>query len=326
MAETASAPVNVSPATAASSEISESESLEAAPVEGTPEVAASPDAAKLQELQNKPNPTAAEKKLLKKLQIKVDGASEDVELPFEIEDKPEIVDWMKKQLQLSKVSSKRMNEYSQLEKEVRTFVDELKKNPRKVLSDPNINIDLKKLASEMIEEEIANSQKSPEQLKAEKLEAELKQMKEDREKEQKELQAREFERMQEQAYERYDLQMTKALEGSDLPKSPYVVKKMADYMMLALQNNIDASPEDVLPLVRQEILDDVKAMFSVMPEEVIEGIVGKETINKIRKKSIAKAKQAPPTPVNKAVPDTGAKAAPKADAAQKKSFREYFGV
>lgn len=97
--------------------------------------------------------------------------------------------------------------------------------------------------------------------------------------------------------------------------------------MMAIQNGIDASAEDVLPLVRQEILDDVKSMFSVMPEDVIEGIVGKETINKIRKKNLNKAKQAPPAPLNSAVKDTGTpKGGDKPAAAKKTNFRDFFGV
>lgn len=266
------------------------------------------------------------KKTLKQLKIKYNGKESLEDLPFEIPDDDSARDFMTKHLQLSKMSASKAQEYSQLEKEIRHFVEELRKNPRKVLSDPSVGVDLKKIATELIEEEISNSQKSPEQIEKEKLELELKSIREEREREKEEMQAREFERLQEQAYERYDTQMTKALEGSDLPKSPYVIKKMADYMMMAIQNNIDASPEDVLPLVREEILNDVKSMFSVMPEDVIEGIVGKETINKIRKKNLAKAKTPPPTPVNSAIKDTGSKSAPKVDASQKKSIREFFGV
>ena len=264
------------------------------------------------------------KKTLKKLALKVDGESFEEELPFEIEDRPEIVDWMKKQLQLSKVSSKRMNEYSQLEKEVRQFVDELKKNPRKVLSDPNIGLDIKKLASEIIEEEIENSQKTPEQLEKEKIEAELKALKEEREKEKEEAKQKEFERIQEREYERYDTLISKALETSDLPKSPYVLKKMTDYLMLGIQNNIDIEPADVLPMVREEILEDIKSMFSVMPEDVIENIVGKETLNKIRKKNLKKAKETPPMPVNKAIQDTGKTESAEKAPEKKVSFKEFF--
>ncbi|NBV28740.1 hypothetical protein EBS02_06960, partial [bacterium] len=268
---------------------------------------------------------AAAKKTLKSLRIKVDGREFDEELPFELPDDEESVEWMKRNLQMSRMGQKRSQELSSLEKEVRTFIEELKKNPRKVLADPTIGIDVKRLAAEVIEEEIENSQKSPEQLEKERLERELRDLKEQREREKEEQNQREFERIQQESFERYDMLIGQALEKSDLPKSPYVVKKMADYMLLGLQNNIELSPSDVLPIIREEIQEELKDMFAVMPEEVIEAIIGQDVFTRVRKKNIAKAKQAkaPPTAQNVAA-DTGKTS--KADAAvpaQKQSIKDF---
>lgn len=278
------------------------------------------------------NGTAAEqkaaKKMLKSLKLKVDGREIEEKLPFEIPDDEETVEWMKRNLQMSKMGQKRAQEYSTLEKEVKTFIEELRKNPRKILADPNIGIDVKKLAAEVIEEEIQNSQKSPEQLEKEKLERELKELKEAREKEKEEAKQREFERIQQESFERYDMLITQALEKSDLPKSPYVVKKMADYMMLGLQNGMEVQPSDILPIIREEIQSELKDMFAVMPEEVVEAIIGKDVFTRIRKKNIAKAKSAktaPPTAQNIA-PDTGVSNKPKEEKpAAKQSIKDFFG-
>lgn len=261
---------------------------------------------------------------IKKLKLKVDGHELEEELPFEIDDNPEAIEYMTRQLQMSKAAQKRMGEHAQLQKEVKYFLEELRKNPKKILADPSIGIDVKQLAAQIIEEEIANSQKSPEQLEKERLEAELRSLQEEREHEREELRQKEFARLQEIEYERYDTLMSKALETSDLPKSPYVVKKMADYMLLGLNEGIDVSPEDVLPLVREEIQNDLREMFAVMPDEVIEKIVGKEVFNRVRKKNVAKAKTAP-APVKSSIKDTGA-AKTNAVSSEKKSFRDFFGV
>lgn len=271
--------------------------------------------------------TKAEKKMLKELDIKVDGKTYKEKLPFEIPDDPESIEYMRRQLQMSKAASKRMQEHSQLQKDVGQFLEMLRKNPRKALSDPSIGVDVKELAKAVIEEEIANSQKSPEQLEKERLENELKELKEKYEKDKESAKAKEFERLQQEQTERYDMLMTQALDKSDLPKSPYVVKKMADYLLLALDNDIDATPEDVLPLVRDEIYGDLKEMFAVMPEDVIEKVIGKDVLNKVRKKNLAKAKQAPPVPLKSAVKDVGAsKAEAKQEDKQKMTFKEFFGV
>lgn len=272
--------------------------------------------------------SASIKKALKKLSLQVDGKKFEEELPFEIPDDPKAVEYMQRELQLAKMGQKRAQYAAQLEKEVKEFVENLRKDPRKVLSDPTLGVDLKSIAKQIIEEEIENAKKSPEQIEKEKLEAEIKALKEQQEKDKKDRDQKEFERLQELAYEQYDLQMTKALEGSDLPKSPYVVKKMADYLLLGLQNNLDITPEEVLPLVREEIQNDLKEMFQVMPDEVVEKLIGKEKINSLRKKSVAKAKAAPPTPVTKAVKDVGRSSKDEGSKESKKTmtYKDFFKV
>jgi hypothetical protein len=269
------------------------------------------------------------KKMLKKLKIKFNGKEIEEDLPFEIPDDEASVDYMRKQLQMSKMASSKSSEKAQLEKELQAFFQELKKNPRKVLSDPNIGVDMKKIVAEMIEEEISNSQKTPEQIEREKLENELRTLKEEREAAKEEQRQKELAHLQEVEMQRYDNMMTDALaKHTDLPKSPYIVKKMADYMLLGLQNDVELTAEDVIPLVREEMQDDLKQMFAVMPEDVIESIVGKETINKIRKKNIAKAKAGPvpATPAAKNGIDTGVSAKSEKAPAKKQSFRDFFGT
>lgn len=186
---------------------------------------------------------------------------------------------------------------------------------------------MKKLAASVIEREIADAAKSPDQLAKEKLERELLEIKEARDREKKEYEAREQERLTEMEYERYDNLMTQAIEKSDLPKSPYVVKKIADYMKMGIQEGMDITPEDVLPLVREEILDDIRQMAQAMPLETIEKLFGGDVLTKIRKKNVAKAKAAPQTAQSK-LPDVGAtKATPKKEKEEpKKTFKQFFGV
>lgn len=264
------------------------------------------------------------KKKLKKLKIKVDGRESDEELPFEIDDDPAIVDYMTKQLQMSKMAQKRAQEKATIEKQVDQVIHLLKTNPRKILTDPAIGIDLKKFAAEIIEEEIQNSQKSPEVLEKEKIAAELKELKEQYEREKEETRQKELARLEQQEAERYDNAIEKALNGSDLPKSPYVVKKIAEYMYHGLKNGVDLSPEDVLPLVREEIQGDLQQMFSAMPLDVVEQLVGKDIFKKVRQKNLEKVKSTPAS-VNKPI-DTGVskKSEPKAEV--KKTFKQFFGV
>lgn len=269
-------------------------------------------------------------KKLNSLKIKVDGQEYNESLPFEIDpSNKDAVEYMRKHLQMSKAGQKRMGEKAQLENEVRSFLDQLKKNPKALLSDPTYGVDLKKLAAEMIEEELSNASKSPEQLAKEGLERELESLKAQRKAEKEQYDQREFERIQQSEYERYDSLMTQTLEKSDLPKSPYVVKKMADYMLMGLKEGLDISPEDVLPLVRDEILDDIRQMAQAMPLETIEKLFGGDILTKIRKKNVAKAKSAPAVSNNASkLPDVGATKAAKTEVDPKKkmTIKQLFGV
>lgn len=266
------------------------------------------------------------KKMIRSLKLKIDGQEYNEELPFEMEDTPANRDYMSKQLQMSKVAQKRMGEKAQLEKEVTQFIELMKKDPRKALN--NFGVDVKKLAAEVVEEEIANSQKSPEQLQIEQYQRELAEIKEKQKQEQEEYTKKEFERAQEQAYISYENQMSEALEGSELPKSPYVVKKIADYMLLGVQNGIDVTAKDVLPLVQEEIINDIKAMAQAMPAETLEKLFGGDIMKKIRKSNVAKAKAGGAAVGAKAqIKDVGAiKVETPAVPVKKKTVKEFFGI
>lgn len=287
----------------------------------------SPEAAEKVALEAKANLSKAEVKKLRKLQIKVDGKTEDLDLPFELEDKPEYIEWMKKNIQMSRGAEKRMAEKANLEKEVEQFINELRQNPRKVLSNKNLGVDLKQLAAQILEEEIENSKKSPDQIEKEQLQARLRELEDERKTEKDDLSKKERERLEIQEFERYDMLMTQALEKSDLPKTPYIVKKMADYMLLGIDNGENVSPEDVIPLVREEMQNDLKEMFASMPDEVIESIIGKDVFSRVRKKNVAKAKSAAPQTLKSQIKDSGLKEANRsASAAPKKDYKSFFGI
>ncbi len=315
---------------APSQEVLPQANLEQSNQEAAPAIDAKSEAKAVDQLQ-KANPELSKKeakKMIKQLQIKFNGKEYTEELPFEIEDTPENVDYMRKQAQMSRLAQSSSQERAQLEKDVRNFIDELRKNPKKILADPTIGIDIKDLARQVIEEEIENSKKSPEQIEKEKLQAELKAMKEERENEKKEFLEKEKTRLESEAIERYDVLMSQALEKSSLPKSPYVIKKMASLLELGLREGLDVTPDDVMPLVEEEIRNDVKDMFATMPDEVFEAFIGRERFNSIRKKNITKAKQAAIASQSLKVQDTGTKKSEAKDDSkdEKLSFKQFFGI
>lgn len=268
------------------------------------------------------------KKTLKKLTLKIDGKEYEEELPFEIPDNPESIEWMRRELQMGRMGQKRAQEKAALEKDVLQFIEDLKKNPRKALSDPTIGMDLKKFAADIIEEEIENSKKSPEQLKYEEAQRELKDLKEQREKEKMTAEQREQERMREHYFQEYETQLLKALETNAIPKSSQAIKKFADYMETAIGANKDVSINDLVPLVQEELRSDLKGHLDALPDDQLEDFIGKDIINRLRKKNVAKVKAAqnPALKGSTTAPSTG-KAEPKSEEPIKKmTLKQMFGV
>ena len=266
--------------------------------------------------------TPAEVKKYKKLQLKFNGKDIEEDLDFEVDDKQR--EWMTKQRQKAMLADHKAREYAQLENEVGAFIQELRKNPKKALQNPAIGLDIKELAASILQEEIERSQKTPEQLRAEEAEQKLQDLMEERAREKKELEEKQMELLTEREYERYDTLISDAIESSDLPRSPYVVKKMLEYMIMAVENNIDVDPKNVVSIVRNEIHEDVSQMFGKMPIELIEQLVGKETIGKFGKKKAVAPK--PPVPVKSGVRDVAQSTEPKKQVQKKQTVRDFFGV
>ncbi|MCE2717164.1 MAG: hypothetical protein LW696_07825 [Alphaproteobacteria bacterium] len=232
----------------------------------------------------------AEIKRLNKLKLKVHGEEFEEELPFEIEEDPEVVEYLTKNLQLGKAAQRAMQEKATYEQQVKQFFQGMKSNTREYLM--QMGIDPKEFAAAVIEEEIKKAQLTPEQLKEMELQEELKKEREARQKEREEFEQRELSRLQQVEYERIDNQMTEALETSDLPKTPYVVRKMAEYMLI---------------------------------EDAAEDFIGKEVMTRMRKKNVAKAKAMTPATAKAAIKEVASSTKTKADPKDKVDYKKFFG-
>lgn len=268
---------------------------------------------------------APKQKQLRKIKYKMDG--QEIEEEYD----PENEDFMRDQFTKAKVSQKRMQETANLRKqieEVGQFLAQAKGNPAKLRTlIKELGGDEKEIARMIVEEEIANASKTPEQLEREKLEAELKDLKDKQKKDQEESKVREFERLKQQETLRYDTLIGQAIEKSDLPKTAYVVKKFADYMLVGLQNGLDVTPDDVLPLVREEMFSDLQEMIKSMGADKVEGFIGKDILSQIRKKNVSKARSNPAVSAKQSIKDTGSKSQEKPkDDAPRKTFKDFFGV
>lgn len=223
---------------------------------------------------------------VKKWKLKVGGKE------IEINDEEELL----KRAQMGYSADEKWQEAAKIRKEMEAFVKALQQDPGSALQQMGFDVDA--LAEQHIQRRIEEMQKSPEQLEREQLQKEIENLRKEREKEREDARTAEIQRMQEQYAVKIENEISDALDGAQsLPKSPYVVKRIADALLLAMNNGYeDVKVADILPIVENDIKGEIKEMFSAMPEELVEAVIGKDVLNRLRKSRITKAKTAPAKP------------------------------
>jgi hypothetical protein len=276
--------------------------------------------------------TPQEKKRVNSLMLKFNGKEYEEKLPFEIDE--DQAEYMRKHLQLSKMSQSKAQEFANQQKEMQNlqnevvaFINELKTNPRKALANPMVGLDIKQLAAEILEEEIENSRKSPEQLEKEQYQRELKALRDEREAEKKQAEALQEQATLERLYDKYDTMISGALDANpDLPTTPYIVEKMTKYMAISVDEGYEPDMAIIADIVRGEINEDIQHLLRVLPVDKVEALIGKDVLNKPRTSRLASAKKAPPS-TKALVKDIAAK---KVEAAPsntpRQTIRDFFKV
>jgi hypothetical protein len=270
----------------------------------SPEVPATEVAPETPAAEAKKDPAAeAKKSNKKKIPIKVDSQVEEVEIDLDNEEE------LRKQLQLARVAQKRMQQFSEYEKGVKGLLETLKTDPLKVLADPRLGIPIdvqRKMADAIINNEIEEMSKSPEQKEAEKRQKEYEQLKKELEDTKKKQEQERFQMMQAQAAKEFDVEISSAIEKAGLPKNARTVKYLADAMLLCYDNKIDMTFEELVPYVRKEIMGDFRDLIGALPDEEFEDWLGKDQVGRLRKRSLAKLKSAATAaPVAEQVKPTG---------------------
>ena len=271
-----------------------------------------------------------EAKRIKQLQLKVNGREFTEDLPFEIDDNPEVIKYMTKELQMSRAAQIAMQEKGSFEKQVESFFQNLKGNTAQVLA--QMGIDPVKFAAEQLEAEIKKQALSPEQRENLELKERLQRVEEENKRKELEFNRQKFESDREKIHDRIESQMIQALDKSDVPYTPEVADRIAKYMMLGLQDPdgpIALTPEDVIPLVRDDLMNGFQNIIKGMNADQIQKFIGKDVFDNVRKSNIQKIKtQTTPATAKAAIREVSAnqKTVPQAKEAPKVKARDFFGI
>ena len=256
--------------------------------------------------------------LKKKLKLKVDGQEIEEEVDFNDEE------GLKKHLQKSKAFDKRLKEFSTYKSQVEQMLEMLQNDPEALLEKMGINVD--ELSEKRLTKKIEELKKSPEQIEREKMEKELEDLRKEKKRAEEERSKAELEKMRNEQAQQIETDISSALDDakSILPKkNPLVMQRIAQTMLMAMQNGYpEVTAKDVIPLVEKQWKNELNEFFSVVPEEVLEQLVGKNNLDRHRKKRIAAKPKVQTTTANQIVKDTGKKSEEKP--AEKVSYKDFF--
>jgi len=229
------------------------------------------------------------KEMIKEFALKVNG--KEIIKKIDLNDEEAI----KRELQLAHAGRGAMQRSKELEKTYSDALSELKENPFKVLQELGLDVD--DLNKSYLEKQIEQMKKSPEELAQEKYERELSEAREAEKKYKEELEKIKYDKILAEEEQKLGKEIDDALDAyTDLPDNPKVRQKIAETMMWAMEQGYqDVSPKDVLPTVAKELEREQQDFFNSMPVEYFEKFIGKQNMEKMREKRLAKAKEAPKT-------------------------------
>lgn len=267
----------------------------------------------------------AEKTLKRLYKLKVDGK--------EIEEEIDLGDdeYIKKQLQLAKVSQKRMQEKAEIEKQNQRYVNSvsewfqlLSENPMAALSDPavkQLGIDPKIVADMILEQEFNEAAKTPEQKEKETLQKQLEEKTKKLEEIQQAKEQAERESLRNRIAGQIETEISEAMDHGGLPQSEFVVSKMAQMMETAAKMGIKITAKEIAPIVKSDYDNYVKNQINKLSDEELLKLVGEDRFERARKARIAKSKAAAPKASPKAL---DVAATPKKQAEEKISYADFF--
>lgn len=276
-------------------------------------------------LETTPEETEALKELWEEFEIKVNGKT--VKERVNLNDR----EAMKKHIQLSRASNEAFQSKATYEKQLKEYetniealFKKLAENPEEILNNPDLGLSReqrKKLAEKILNDELDLQAKSPEQVKLEAAEAQLEQLLKEKTVAEKAKQDAEFDRLKNEAAIQIEQEIMEAIDSGDLPKSNYITKKMADLAHIAFSHGIDINMKDLIPLVKRQYVEDMRDMLGKMPDEIVEELISRDRVKKIRNTYLSSIKKQQVQQVK--VQDSGSKPTEKA-APQRMKFKDMF--
>ena len=221
---------------------------------------------------------------VRKLKIKVDGKDEDFDLNLDDEE------GLKRHIQMSKAAQKRMNEAALTKRQAEDFIKMLQEDPVKVLTNPKLGVNFREIAEKYLLAQIQDEMMSPEEKRLREADRIIREREDADKKAKADAETRQMQELQAHYAQDYDKKIGEALSTSGLPKTPRTVKRMAELMHKNLQHGFDLEPAQLVEIVREDYINEMKELFGASEGDMLLKIMGDDVANKIRKADLVRLK------------------------------------
>jgi hypothetical protein len=224
-----------------------------------------------------------QRKVKRWLEAKVNGKVEKVDEETLLRD-----------YQKYKAAEEKFQQASQAEKSVKAFLDALQKDPMKVLNNPNLPIDRKKLAEEWIYKEIQQelNQLDPKDARVQELEAKLQEYQSKEEQEQQTQKDQEYEKIVAAKKQELGNMFSEAMSRSTLSKNPETaaatLREMALYYRACKEQGETPTPEELAQHVEQKYFKGLYSLAETLDGEELVQFLGEGLVKKIRKYDLSR--------------------------------------
>lgn len=209
-------------------------------------------------------------------------------------------DELKRGYQLSKTGYKRLEEASVLRKQVEGFIAGFQSDPVATLrqlaggAGPQGKA-FRDAVEKYLYEEMSREQWSPEKKALYDAEQRLAATERERTALTEQRKREVFQQQQAHWAQKYEADISAAISAPDvgLPKTPSVVRRMAELMSKSLKLGLEVDPHDVAKLVKREFLDAQKEVLSGLDGAALMKLLGPELAKKIRQHEVAQLKTRP---------------------------------
>lgn len=225
-------------------------------------------------------------------------------------------------------ADKKFGEAARIRQQVENFLTTLKEKPMDILMNPKIGLDFKKLAQDFLLKEIEREAMTPEQRELADARKKLQDAEDEKTQNKKQEESATLERLTKEAQVNYEKDIIATLEAEKLPKTRWIVGRIAYYLSEGLKRGVDLGAKDVVPFVRKDVNANIIEMFNVIDGETLAEMLGDGNVKKLNQTLLNKMKNPggakPAGGAAPAKPASAPAAKPGSDKMSKTEWRKFM--